>query len=466
MRRWLVAVGAVGIVAGAPAADPADLARRLGAPVPAERDAAARALAALGPAARPALEAAARSSNPEVVRRAAPLLARARLAADSATRLRVAPVRLTLHAVPLRDAIEVLRARTGIDAKLDPAGVADVTRRVTCATADVPPWEVVAAFARAAGLREVVDADVDVPVSPQLRNRSYYAPPPPVGAADVPVRFADGAGAPPAARTGAVRVVALPPTFPGGRIDGQRTLYLDVTPLPGVRWEGATDVRLTRVVDDTGRVGSRGHDPAPPPPAVFLFDVPAGGPRLVAPLPPVEIQPPTTRPNPRVVAVPVRPGSVDARVLTVLEGEVIGEVAAEGEELAAVADVAAGRSGVGVGGRLTVRDVGVHPGGVRLTVELEAPSPWERLRRRQPDGPLWPDVAAPVGAGYAVRAFDAAGRELPPAPCPAPRVCDDGAVKSVAWVLSYAEVPARLVAVGPRVVPVVVPFKLANVPLP
>jgi hypothetical protein len=45
-------------------------------------------------------------------------------------------------------------------------------------------------------------------------------------------------------------------------------------------------------------------------------------------------------------------------------------------------------------------------------------------------------------------------------------VSDDGAVKSVAWVLSYAEVPARLVATGPRVVPVAVPFKLANVPLP
>ncbi len=75
-------------------------------------------------------------------------------------------------------------------------------------------------------------------------------------------------------------------------------------------------------------------------------------------------------------------------------------------------------------------------------------------------------MAAPVGAGYAVRAFDAAGRELAPTSRPTPRVSDDGTVKSVAWVLSYAAVPARLVATGPRVVPVAVPFKLTNVPLP
>ena len=105
MRRWLAAVGAVALAAVAPAADPAALTLRLGHPVPAERDSATRALAALGASALPALEDAARSSNPEVVRRAAPLLVRARLAADSAARLRVPPVRLTLHAVPLRDAV-------------------------------------------------------------------------------------------------------------------------------------------------------------------------------------------------------------------------------------------------------------------------------------------------------------------------------------------------------------------------
>jgi hypothetical protein len=153
-------------------------------------------------------------------------------------------------------------------------------------------------------------------------------------------------------------------------------------------------------------------------------------------------------------------------VLTVLEGEVLGEVAAADQELATLAGIAAGRAADGDGGRLTVVDVAPRSGGVWVTVRLEVPSPWARLRRRQPDGPLWPDVAAPVGAGYAVRALDAAGRDLPAGTRPTPRVSDDGAVKSLTWVLSYPAVPARLAATGPRVVPVAVPFRLANVPLP
>ena len=470
MRRWVAAVGAVGLAALAPAADPADHAARLGAPAYADREAATRALAALGPAAVPALEAAVRGGNPEVVRRAAPLLARARLVADSAARLRAPPVRLGYRTVPLHAAVADLREKTGLDLRLDPTGVADVLRPVTCETADLPPWEAVAAFARAAGLREVVDAEVELPRLAPHRHRSYYAPPPPVAAGDVPVRFVDGTDHSPAARGGAVRVVVLPPSFPGGRVDGQRTLHLDVTPLPGLKWEGVTDVRLARVVDDTGRAGMPGlaAEPERPPVETFTF---AGQPILapggpIAPAPPVEVLPPTTRSNPRVVAVPVRPGSATARVLTVLEGEVLGEVTAIDQELAALAGVSAGRAAAGVGGRLCVLDVGTHPAGVRVAVRVEVPSPWVRLRLRQPDGPLWPDVAAPVGAGYAVRACDAAGRALPATTRPTPVVSDDGAVKSLTWVLSYPAVPARLVATGPRVVPVVIPFELANVPLP
>src|SRR5205823_5129027 len=98
-RRLLAAVGACAVLAGVVAAEspaPAPirpaaevLAAQLGAPSFADREAAAKALEALGPAAIPALQAAAKSPDPEVRQRASALLARLQRSADSAKRLAV-----------------------------------------------------------------------------------------------------------------------------------------------------------------------------------------------------------------------------------------------------------------------------------------------------------------------------------------------------------------------------------------
>lgn len=452
MTRWLAAAGALAFVAVAPAADaPERLVRQLGAPRYADREAAEAALAALGPAAIPALQAAVASADPETARRAAGLLARARRAADSAALLAVRPIRLNLRAAPLAVAVEELRTRTGVPVVLDRAGVADMLRPVTCVTGDVPPWEAIAAFCRAAGLREVVPTDI--PAEPILpgEHRTYHRPPPPLTAADVPIRLVDGTETTPGVRGGAVRVVVLPASFGGAKVDGQRTLHLDVTPLPSLKWEGVTSVSLTRVIDDAGRAGGAGYDP-PPAPVV----VPTGGHtefRVIEPAPP-------SRPNPRVVAVPVRPGSPTARRLAVLEGVVHGEVTASAAPLATVA-AEAGRAASGPGGALVVLAAGGEAR-VRLTV----PSPWPRLRRAQPTGPLWPDAATPVGAGFALRAFDRNGKELTPTTDITPVVTDDGIEKTVTWTRRYPAPPARFEATGSRVVRVEVPFRLTDVPLP
>jgi hypothetical protein len=461
MTRWLVAVGAVGLAAVAPAADPpVRLAAQLGAPAYADREAATKALEALGPAAIPALETAVRSPDPEVTRRAIPLLARARFKADSAAILATRPVRLDYRRVTLMTAVADLSARTGLDIRLDHARVADLFRPVTCTTNELPPWEAVAAFTRAAGLKECVAPELEIPPAPQLRNRSYYAPPPPTTPADMPIVLTDGpCPAPPGACASAVRVVALPPSFSGARVAGQRTLYLDVTPLPRLKWEGVTAVRLGRATDDTGRSVS-----AVPTSSVSVGVAPAGTVTPDRPLLRNDVL--TVRPNPRVVAVPLRPGSPNARMLTVLEGEVLGEVLAADRELATLQEVEVGSTATGPGGQLIVIEAAPHAGGARVVVRVECPSPWPRLRRRQPDGPLWPDVAAPVGAGYFIRAFDGAGRPLPGTNHPTPRVTDDGVVKTLTWDLHYATLPARLTATGPRVLTIAVPFRLANVPLP
>src|SRR5690242_13161893 len=107
MKRLLAAVGAGVLAATAAAVSPPAspsvdvLIARLGSESFAEREAAAFALEKAGPAAVPALEAAARDPNPEVSRRAGEVLARLRRTTDSKDRLAAKKVRLAYKAVPL-----------------------------------------------------------------------------------------------------------------------------------------------------------------------------------------------------------------------------------------------------------------------------------------------------------------------------------------------------------------------------
>jgi hypothetical protein len=470
----LAAVAGGGVAAGPPSPDA--LVARLGAPDYADREAAGRALLAVGPAALPALEAAARSVNPEVARRAADLLARVRRTADSA-RLLIAPtVRLDYRGVPLAAAVNDLRVRTGLPLTLDHAGVADPDRPVTCTTAELPVWEAVEAFRRAAGLREVFDPELRFPkpVGGYPTRPGYYVPPPPLPAADaVPVVLADGPDRSlPGSRSAAVRVLALPAGFPRNSAvlgTGEVTLHLDVTPAPGRNWQEVAAVRVTRVVDEFGRLGTRGTIRAADPPAFVLLggQVVGGGVALRwdpdgRPLPPASFQ------NPRVVPVPLVVATRHARSLRRLEGAVVGVVTEPGAELAAVDRPAAGSRADGAGGvRLTVLDCGPAGRGAAVRVQAELPSPWPEDRRRNPWGPVWPDPARTPAHGHQVVGLDPAGRPVPAETASVARVSDDGQTLTTVWQLVYPHgVPARLVLTGPKPVAVEVPFVLEDVPLP
>lgn len=480
MRRWLGAVlSGVGLAAAAVAGPPpvADAVARLGADRYADRVAAGRELLAFGPAAIPALERATRSPNPEVARRAADLLARLLRRADSA-RLTAAPlVRLDYHSVPLAAAVADLKAKTGIPLTLDPERVDDPDRPVACLTAELPVWEAVAAFSRAAGLREVFAAELDVPKPEANPRRGYYIPPPPRPAADaVPVVLADGPERPlPGSRAGGVRVLALP-HFPRDRasLDGTITLHLDVTPAPGLHWQDVAAVRVTRVVDEFGREGGGGPGPEPVAPAFGPF---AGGVMVgqgVAMRWDPEGRPilPASYPNPRAVPVSLRVATPHARRLRRLEGVVVGEVVVPGAELAAI-DHPAGPDGVTVAGeggvRVTVLES--HPAGrgpaAVVRVRVEAPSPWSDARRRNPWGPLWPEPPRPAGHGHQLVGLDRDGKPAPAEPAVVTLVSDDGLTLTTVWQLLYPlGVPDRLVLTGPKSVTVEVPFALDDVPLP
>lgn len=477
--------------AGAGPVPPAAVVARLGAPDHADREAAGRYLLAAGPAAVPALEAGARSGNPEVARRAAEVLARVRLREDSARLTAARTVRLSYRAVPLGVAVADLRDKTGLPLALSPDEVADQTRPVTCETSELPAWEAVAVFARAAGLREVFEAEVAAPQPDTNPLRSYHVPPPPPPAADtVPVVLADGLDRPlPAARGAAVRVLALPPTFPGTRTvlgSGEVTLQLDVTPAPGMNLQDGAAVRVVRVVDEFGRAGAAGPTR---PPAVTPFGpfAPVGGlvlggggggvivgKAVVMRWDPDGLAAPqrTAVPNPRVMAVPVVVPTRHARTLRRLEGAVMGTIVVPGAVLAAIDDPA-GSVGTPVdgvaGSRLTVlgwdRGGGGHPEAVRVRVEV--PSPWQEARRRNPWGPLMPEPARPEGFTAQVHGVDAAGRSVGPVGGTS-TTSDDGLTLTTISEVLYPPggKPARLVLTGPKPVPVEVPFVLENVPLP
>lgn len=489
----LIGLG-VGLATGGPAPaplTPAELVARLGSDDFPTREAAVRALEKCGPEAIPALRAALRSDDPEVRQRAAAVLTRLQRAADSAGRLAPKRVALDYTDVPLGTAINDLRSRTGLNVTIDPNRVANPLRKVTCATGEVPVWEALDLFCAAAGLKEDVRAELDVP-KVQQQNRRAYTPPPQIPAPDaVPVVLIDGKGQrPPGDRRTAVRVVALPASFPGHRVTlgtGEVTFCFEVAPAPGLNWVDVSAVKVTKLIDDAGRFGGAGvARPAEPgfvdPDGGFVafgglgavggLVLGRGGvrfdPRTGAPIYP------DTIPNPRVVEVPLKVATPTARTLKRLEGVVLGEITLTNQTLLTLDDPTknVGTAFSGAGDlRLTVLGATeTKTGGTSVQLLLQYPSPWSANARRgfNPGG-LWPEAPRSPNQSPAVQAFDAAGKALTPnVNTGYTDSGDDGLTMHHHLTLSFRKgaAPAKFVVVGPRPLVVEVPFVMENVPLP
>ena len=492
-RRLLAAVGAWAVCAWALAADgpapartptPEHLVAQLGSERYADREAAAKALAEAGPAAIPLLKAAAGGPNPEVARRAGDILAQLQRIDDSARRLVAKTVRLAYKDVPLGTAVNDLKTQTGLNVVLDPAKVADPLRKITCQTGDLPAWEAVEAFCKAAGVKELHLAELEVPKTDRPNQpagrRVYYTPPPPPPAPDaVPITLADGMYEPlPGSRSTAVRIVALPGSFPGNRVNlgtGDVTLNFDIAPAPGLNWQDVTGIRITKVIDDAGRFGGAGAPPdtgySPSPYDNIIW----AGPGRVVMRWDFDSNPTlSSYPNPRIVPVSVKVATPSARSLKLLEGVIVCELVNANQPLATIDDPVnnAGTTVKGPNGtRMSVQDVkdGGKDGKTVVRVQLEAPSLWAAQRRRNPWWPMWPEPARPMGAGNQVQAFDTAGKLIPLVSTSFTQASDDGTTSSTVMQFTYREgsgVPAKLVLVGPRPVTVEIPFKMENVKLP
>ena len=465
---------------------------QLGAAEFAEREAAQAELLRRGPdpAALRALRlAAASSDDAEVRQRAAGIVAGLSRHAEGAALLKPRTVALNFQAVPLDRAVAELRKRTGANLQLDATRVADPTRRVSVTTAEVPAWEAVEQFRRAAGLVELFRDDAPpVPAGaenafPSVR-RVYYGgtPAPPTAANLVPVVWADAGPTPaaplPADRGGPIRVTAMPGRFAANRVirgSGHVLIHLDVAPPADLQWEQTQEVQVTYAEDETTRPVTVAH-PVPVAAAPdfnemmmfnggFFVNAYAGA------------AAPTERGNPRLVPLTLKTDDRLVRRLRVLEGVIVGTVSIPNQTVLAVDDLAksAGTAHAGPGEtKLTVLDYQAAPGGkVTLKIAVEGPNPWaaQRQGRRQRNASLWDEGGLGHSGLKTYRFTDAAGQPVTPQ-VTSTNAADDGNRQTCTLEMSFTprvgttHAPVRLAVVGDRPVTLAVPFKLRDVPLP
>ena len=490
MIRLLAAMGictlSVAVLAAPPlesAVSPVRLVEQLGSESYSEREAAVAALERSGPAVVPALEAATRDPNPEVSKRAAQILTNFNRRADANGRLNAKPVRLAYKQIPLGTAVNDLKARTGINLVLDAENIADPLRLVTCESGELPPWEAVAAFCLAAGLKEVFESELPVPKQEQRSRRGYYQPPPPPPLPEaVPVKLTDGnAPTPPGSRSTAVRVIALPGRFPKNRVylgTGEVLLHFDVAPMPGLHWRTVNGVRITKVVDDAGRPGSGSTSKDPGPAqndfmegAVFIGGM-GGGMAFRA----WDGDSPnnlSSYPNPRIVPVPIKLATPSARTLKLLEGTAICEISIPNQPLATIDNIAEskGKSVEGIGGvKLVVVEVkaGEKGGKSIVKVQTESPAPWLLNQRMNP----WGGLVEMTGENAAttassIKGFDAAGKPVRLMTLTTSQTNNDEMTMTTSMQFTCPDgLPWKLVLMGSKPVMVEVPFKMENVTLP
>ena len=274
---------------------------------------------------------------------------------------------------------------------------------------------------------------------------------------------------------GLLRFVAAATLFLGtSQGAGDFTINLDVTPVPGLGWSEVAGVKLTRVVDDAGRVGCAGtpRDTSPADADPFgggmLF---LGNGRVVAMRWDFDgnMIPPGWHPNPRAVPVLLKVPTRDARSLKVLEGAILGEITVANQTLIVAENPSkwVGSPMTGPGGvKLTIQEVKtVANGATSVRVMTETPS----VRRRGLAVNLgWQDPLRPMQGNH-VRAYDDKGNVMTPSSTSHGDSSDDGSMLIAMYTMTFPAakgVPAKLVVVGSKPVAVEVPFRMENVQLP
>jgi hypothetical protein len=253
LHRQLLAVVGSALLAAPLAAESPDpyepKVRGLTNPRYAEREKAARELEAAGEPALKALKAAQTSADEELRARAALVAEKIERAARSKKLLAAPKLALKFDNVPLDQAVNELSNKTGLRFTLDGAKVANVRRSITLDTGEVPFWEAVQAFYRAASLTED-DAPRDPTPSDQYTRSMRVRRLELSGTQTLTTRLIDGK-LEPAATGAAFRVRALPAAFGQNKYDEQKgevTVHLDVDSVPALTTIDIVGVEVRKAV--------------------------------------------------------------------------------------------------------------------------------------------------------------------------------------------------------------------------
>jgi hypothetical protein len=236
----MLALGAFAADTPRPESSEADrLVKQLGSARFLEREAAFKALDALGPAALPALRRAAQSGDTEIRRRAGELIAKHERQADSAAAFAPTKVRLKADNSPLAQVILDLsrQAHIRMDLAREPVDLAQ--RPVTLDTGETSFWEALDALCRQARVSlRPTEFDPVTANSPQALSFERLAL---LRGTEQALVLQDGVlPACPTAYLGAVRVRLIPDRW-GNRTRGpgdEQQWALEVLSEPGMRWQG------------------------------------------------------------------------------------------------------------------------------------------------------------------------------------------------------------------------------------
>lgn len=466
--------------------DPTVVVSQLGASSFADRELAAKTLLNLGESALAPLELAAKNSTDAEIRsRANRLVNEIKVRVESSKLIAPKMITLDYKDTPLATVINEIRQKTGLPVSLDPNGVKDPLRRVTVKSSNpVPMWEAVELVCEAAGLKESFRAEIPLTSSKNGR-RSWeedYGQLPTVNPNTVPVLLADGkAQRLPGSRDTAVRILALPSSFPGSRVvrgSGEAIINLDITPAPNVSWSDVIGIQVNRAEDETGR----------PMPASRLMEITTnnngqmvwvgGGFVMINNNYYYGNARPSTMPNPRVVPLTMRTDDRSSTKLVNFEGIVTAEamvpevIVLKHDNIESVVNTA---FDAGVGQRLTISEYAAQKDGTtKIRIRIEQ-VPVVNRRRGGMMGNPFGGMAFAVsvnGDGNSLLAnytfSNAEGKAVAKPKAGPPRMVESNFGYSQEVDLTFAKdnKPVQLSVKGTKSLTLEIPFKMTNVPLP